>query len=371
MSRCHVRHIITTAFATTAMACSSGYDPPEPAPSPETADAGVQVDSTEIVSGVADRGRDPAVVAIDIGGEGALLRLAHRAAHRAHRASLRVEHEREVECPPKARRSRATARPKSLRSSSVTTRHRAELVARGKRDRRAEGRRAVRPGHRAIVLDRDVTGVSPLAVRARRARKGRPRARRRLRRDGRQRTAGAKLLREHVKVDAVTAAEFEVGEATCRATPAAPRSTRRPARSSASSRAAARVRRRRRAQHLHAGRRVLPLVEEALRDGEGARGRRRRRRRATRRRRTSDAGRRSRAPTKPATDVGASCTKGADCSTGVCVERRVEQVLLAHVRHAATAARRITTRSATRSRETARQEGRASRVSSRTDGRGP
>ncbi len=72
----HVRHL--TLLAATALACSGKLDQPDaaspPTPTPLEAsvadDASSALDISEIVTGIADGGRDPAVVAIDLGGEG-------------------------------------------------------------------------------------------------------------------------------------------------------------------------------------------------------------------------------------------------------------------------------------------------------------
>lgn len=214
MAQCHVRVLVTTFAAAIAVGCSSGYEPPTPTPA-EQADAGVQVDSTEIVSGVADRGRDPAVVAIDIGGEGlcsGTLIAPSVVLTARHCVSVTTEG---VSCPAQGPQIDSNRSPKSLSILVGDDAQTATLVAHGKAV--VVPKSSVLCDHdiAAIVLDREVTGIPIVKVSKTGAQQGHF-----VRAVGFGKTsdygsAGEKLLREHVKIQAVTAAEFEVGEATC------------------------------------------------------------------------------------------------------------------------------------------------------------
>ncbi len=178
-------------------------------------DETVQVDQVEIVAGVPARGRDPAVVAIDVGGEGLCTgtlispRLVLTARHCVSRTTSQVA------CPPSSVQVLADRTPSSL---GILL---GDDVASARRV--AEGVAIVAPGGvtlcdadiAVLVLDMAITAVKPLPVSPRGVTRGE-----RVRaigygKRGDAQGAGTKLVREHVRVLSVSSAEFAVGEATC------------------------------------------------------------------------------------------------------------------------------------------------------------
>ncbi len=313
MAQSHVRFSFVLAAA---LGCSSSPALDAPPVTVDTPDASLEVDTTEIVSGVADRGRDPAVIAIDIGGEGlcsgTLIAPAVVLTAR-HCVSNTTE---SVACPAQSAQIQSNRSPKSLGILVGDDAQTATLVAHGKAIVVPKSDVLCDHDIAAIVLDHAVSGVSFIKLSKSGAEKGHF-----VRAVGFGETtdngpAGEKLLREHVKIQSVTAAEFEVGEATCNGDSGGPAldetsgellgvvSRGGPSCSGSG------------VHNIYTRADAFSdVIQAALtKAGEGDSD--------------PDAGVYSpptktdagASTTKPGSDMGASCKKGADCSTGVCVK---------------------------------------------------
>jgi hypothetical protein len=271
---------------------------------------GVDADIVEVVRGVPSRGRDRAVVALDINGEalcsGTLV--GPRAVLTArHCVSRTVEN---IQCPSEEPHVLEDRSPASIRVLLGDELSSARLVA--------VGREIVVPVQRGlcgrdiavVLLDTDVSDVDPMPLgdnpaaegdRVRAVGFGKPT-------DGG--APGIKLVREHVPVLGANEEEFLVGEATCQGDsggPALDETTG--ALVGIISRGGPRCRGPEAHNIYTQVFAFRSLIEDALRrDAEGFKGK------------TKGASERRPKGKRPSSDMGVGCTQGVECASGVCVQ---------------------------------------------------
>lgn len=182
---------------------------------PEPDAGGIDADTVEIVSGVPDRGRDPAVVYIDIANEAlctGTLVAKNLVLTARHCVSRTVE---AVGCPaagPQITGDRAASSLGVYLGEDVTS---GQLVAKGRELFVPPSDALCDADIALVVLDRSVGGVAPLKIDKTAVAVGDHVRAVGFGKDGDWGAAGVKLLRDHVKVLSATANEFLVGEATC------------------------------------------------------------------------------------------------------------------------------------------------------------
>ncbi len=206
-----IRFVTLGAFACAIAACAGA--------SPDDAVGSVADDvstgSVEVVHGVADRNRDPAVVAIDIAGEalctGSLIAPDVVLTAR-HCVSETTE---EVECPARAAQIQGNRAASTLTILSGDDAESAREVAKGKKIVTPPSNELCDEDIALIQLDREVTSITPLAIRSGDVTEGEHLRLVGFGKSGDESGAGAKLLRTNVPVVSVTDHEFETGEATC------------------------------------------------------------------------------------------------------------------------------------------------------------
>ncbi|HWL84537.1 MAG TPA: S1 family peptidase, partial [Polyangiaceae bacterium] len=294
--------LFLSVAAAIAAGCSSseGRDP-------SGNDTSLAIDRTEIVRGVADRGRDPAVVAIDIAGEGLCtgsLVGTNVVLTARHCVSKTVE---EVACPSTAAQISGDYPARDLTVYSGEDTSHIALVGHGKTIVVPDSDVLCDQDVAFIVLDREVTHIAPLALRASPVTVGDRVRAVGFGKKGDNGSAGTKLLRDNVRVLQTSSAEFLVGEATCQGDSGGPALDARTGEVMGVVSRGGPTCDGKNVHNIYS--RVdahRDLVEDASRHGAHF---------ATSK---GDGGASS--PNQPATDMGQPCQTAADCSTGLCVQ---------------------------------------------------
>ncbi|MGO8992521.1 MAG: S1 family peptidase [Polyangiaceae bacterium] len=208
-----VRTLPLTALAFVLTSASGACASKAPAPTVSTASQ-VQVDQTEIVSGVDDNGRDPAVVALDVGADslcsGTLIAPDVLLTAR-HCVSITAD---TIACPATGPQVTGERPPSSLRVLSGDKVQTAREVARGTAVVLPPGDILCDADIALVLLDQAVD-VDPLDVSTTGVTAGDHVTSVGYGRKADGDPPGTKLFREHVEVLSTTAWEFLVGEATC------------------------------------------------------------------------------------------------------------------------------------------------------------
>jgi hypothetical protein len=206
------RLIVVSLASSFVAACAASVDSPQP-----TAD--VEVDQTEIVHGVLDRGRNPAVVALSIWDNGepsglctATLIAPDVVLTARHCVSDTTE---QVACPADGPQIMGDRRAASLHILVGDDARTAHDVARGREVLVPQSNQLCNEDIAVVLLDREVEGIDPLDVHTQGIAQGGHVTAVGYGKSGDDGGAGVKLRREHVRVLDTSEREFEVGEATC------------------------------------------------------------------------------------------------------------------------------------------------------------
>jgi len=308
MNRTLTRTLALALALASVVACASASDgaPTQPTASANPgASSEVDVDTVEIVHGVPDKGRDPAVVAIDIGGIGlcsGTLIASNVVLTARHCVSETLEH---VQCPSNQAQVTSHRDPASLTIYSGDDVSTAHQVARGVEVFVPHSQVLCDNDIAAIVLDQDVD-IEPISVSKISVTVGMPIRAIGYGKSGDNGSAGIKLRRDHVKVLQTSPAEFLVGESTCQGDSGGPALDESGELVGVVSRGGPSCDGKNAHNVYTRANAFNTLIEEALKAGSLAR------------KGGKDGG--TSKSKKPTTDMGDPCTSGKDCSSGVCVK---------------------------------------------------
>lgn len=293
---------------------------------------GPNADELEIVRGVPDREDHPAVVAIDVGEQGlctGTLIAPDVVLTARHCVSRTAE---QVQCPPGGKQVLGARTPSSLRILVGDDASGAEERARGREVLVPKGDALCDADIAVILLDDAIDDIEPIRVRDHGVAKGDHVTSVGFGRAGDNQPAGAKLLREHVRVLATTDTEFQVGEATCAGDSGGPALDEETDEVVGVVSRGAPTCDGKGAHNVYTrADAFLALVHEGLskslapevdgsgppRDGGAADG-------GHHKKHHKDAGSKKKHP-KGASDLGADCKKAGDCAAGVCVSEGSKQ----------------------------------------------